>query len=116
MLWRFFKRLQQTIESSLRKHVDFVNDINLCTRHYGSVARVIYNLTHIVDAGMRCCVHFQNINMSRLDDRLTMRTNLWHMDCWLINGRLRVTAWQLVVKGARKNARRCCLSDATNTR
>ena len=37
MVWRFLQRLQQTIKGLPRKHVDFIDDIDLVPRRNGLI-------------------------------------------------------------------------------
>ena len=53
MLRRLLKSLQQRIESVLRKHVDFVDDVDLVARADRRVADRVDDLANIVDAGVR---------------------------------------------------------------
>ncbi len=80
MFRRLFERLQQTVEGLLREHMHFVDDIDLGAGEHGAIADRLDDLAHIVDAGVRRRVHFDHIDMARIDDRLTMHAEFRHMD------------------------------------
>jgi len=48
MLRRFLKSLQQSVESTLRKHVNFVDDVDLVTRVDRCVAHRVNDLADVV--------------------------------------------------------------------
>ena len=114
MLRRLFQRLQQAVEGGLGEHVHFVDDIDLGARHHRPIAGVVDDLANVVDAGMRRGVHLQHVDMARVDDRLTMHAEFVHMDRRLVDGRPAILGGQLVIEGARENARGRRLADAAH--
>ncbi len=72
MLGRFFQRLQKRVERRRREHVDFVDDINLEAGRGRPVAHAVDQFPDVVDSGPRGRVHFQDIDMTILGDRLAM--------------------------------------------
>ena len=106
MLRRLFQRLQQAVEGGLRKHVHFIDDVDLGARRDRAIARVLDDLAHVVDAGVRGGVHLDDVDMARLHDRLAMRAEFRHFDAGSID-----LAGQAVVEGARENARGRRLAD-----
>ena len=114
MLGRLFERLQQRIEGRLRQHVNFVDDIDLHPRRGRPVARRFDDLAHVVDAGVRCGVHLDHINMPRLDDSFAMHAIVGHGDRRHGDrGRVALRRF-LVVQRARKDSRRRRLADAAH--
>ena len=85
VLRRLFERLQQAVEGGLGKHVHFVDDVDLGPRADRAVARVLDDLPHVVDAGMRGRVHLDDVDMARLHDRLAMDAELRHFDAGLVD-------------------------------
>jgi len=65
------ERLEQTVEGRLRQHMDFVDDVDLVPRRNRGVAHRLDDLAHIVDAGVACRVHFNDIDVTALGDRDT---------------------------------------------
>ena len=65
---RFLQGLQQRIECVFRQHMHFVDDVNFVARGYGRIAHRFNNLTHIVNTGVACGVHFDNVNVPPLGD------------------------------------------------
>ena len=65
---RFFKRLQQRVKRVFRQHVDFVDDVNLVACRNGRIAHSLDNLTHIVNTGVACGIHFDNVDMAAFGD------------------------------------------------
>ena len=106
MLRRLFQRLQQAVEGGLRKHVHFIDDVDLGARRDRAIARVLDDLAHVVDAGVRGGVHLDHVDMARIHDRLAMRAEFRHFDAGSID-----LAGQAVVEGARENARGRRLAD-----
>ena len=68
---RFLQCFQQGIERILRQHVNFVDDINLVTRRHCRIAHGLDNLADIVDAGVRCGIHFNDVDVPTLRNRDT---------------------------------------------
>ena len=106
VLRRLFERLQQAVEGRLREHVDFVDDVDLGARRDRAIARVLDDLAHVVDAGVRGGVHLDDVDMARFDDRLAMLAQLRHVDARLVD-----LAGDGIVERPRQNARRRGLAD-----
>ena len=68
MLRRFLKSLQQRIESALRKHVNFVDDVDLVARADRGVADRVDDLADVVDAGVRGGVHLDHVDVPAFGD------------------------------------------------
>ena len=66
VLRRLFERLQQAVEGLLREHVHFVDDVDLGARRDRAIARVLDDLAHVVDAGVRGGVHLDHVDMARI--------------------------------------------------
>ena len=114
MLGRLFERLQQTVERGLREHVHFVDDVDFGPRHDRAVTGVVDDLADVVDARVRGGVHFEHVDMARVDDRLTVDAELLHMDRRLIDRGPRVSCRQFIVERARENAGGRRLADAAH--
>src|SRR4051794_8202199 len=69
MLRRFLKSFEQGIESSLGKHVHFVDNIDLVASADGSVANRIDDLADVVDPGVAGRVHLDHVDMPAFADR-----------------------------------------------
>ena len=103
---RFLERLQQRIEGTLRQHVDFVDDIDLVAGSDRGIAHRLDDLAHIVDARIRCGVHFDNIDVAGLKN------------CDAICGELRHIQGRpaRIVERPRDKPRRRGLADAAHAR
>ena len=66
---RLFERFQQRIEGVTRQHMHFVDDVDLVARRHRGIAHRLDNLAHIVDAGVRRGVHFDDVDMAPFGDR-----------------------------------------------
>ena len=66
VLRRLLQRLQQAVEGLLRQHVHFVDDVDLGARRHRPVARVLDDLAHVVDAGVRGGVHLDHVDVARI--------------------------------------------------
>ncbi len=106
MLGRLFQRLQKAVEGGLGEHVHFVDDVDLGARRNRAIARVLDDLAHVVDAGMRGGVHLDHVDMARIDDRLAVRAEFGHVDAGRVD-----LAGHAVIERARENARRRRLAD-----
>ena len=109
MLGRLFERLQEAVESLLREHVHFVDDVDLGPGGDGAVARVLDDLAHVVDAGMRSRVHLDHVDMTRLHDRLAMDAEFGHVDARRVD-----LAGNAIIEGAGENARSRGFADAAH--
>ncbi len=105
-----FKRLEQRIESGTRKHVHFIEDIDLVACAHRRVANGVIDLPHVLDTVVRGGIHFQHIGVPAFDDGLAMHAHHRHLDC----GFLHRTVRQFVIQRARENARSRGLADATH--
>ena len=114
MIGRLFQRFQQAVERLLREHVHFVDDIDFCARHDRSVAGALDDLAHIVDAGMRGRIHFDDIDMPRFDDRLAMHAEFRHMDRRARHRGSAALRGHFIIEGAGENARRRRLADSAH--
>ncbi len=64
MLGRLLERLQHRVEGALREHVHLVDEIHLVAARRRGVARVLDDLPHVIDAGVRSGVEFDEIRKS----------------------------------------------------
>ena len=71
---RFFKRLQQCVERTLRQHVHFVDQIDLIATACRCVLHVVQEVARIFDFGPRCRVHFDQIDEAAFVDLHAGRT------------------------------------------
>ena len=62
VLRRLLERLQHRIERGLRQHVHFVDQVDLEAPDGRHVARVVEDLAHVVDAGVRRGVELEQID------------------------------------------------------
>ncbi len=62
VLRRLLQRLQHRIEGRLRQHVHFVDQVDLVAPDGRRIARVVEDLAHVVDAGVRRGVEFQQVD------------------------------------------------------
>ena len=68
---RFFKRLEERVEGSGRKHVDFVDDENLVLADDGRVLHAVNHIADIVDAGVGGRIYFIDVHRVSASDVLT---------------------------------------------
>ena len=61
MLRRFFERFEHRVERALREHVHLVDQVHLVASGGRGVARVVDDLAHVVDAGVRRRIKLQQI-------------------------------------------------------
>jgi hypothetical protein len=59
-------------------------------------------------------VHFEHVDVARIDDRLAVNAEFLHMDRRLIDRGTAVSRRKLIVESARENARGRRLADAAN--
>ena len=59
---RLFENLQQGVEGGRRQHVNFIDDEDLVAVARRRVPRAFAQLADIVDAGVRCCIDFQDVH------------------------------------------------------
>ncbi|MCY1239988.1 hypothetical protein D9M72_528140 [compost metagenome] len=50
----------------------FVDDVDLIARRYRAVANLFDNLSDVIDTGMRGGVHFDDVDMAAIHDRLAV--------------------------------------------
>src|SRR5208337_2483106 len=62
VLGRLFERLQHRVEGRLRQHVHLVDEVYLVATDGRSVARVVQDLAHVVDAGIRRRVELEQVD------------------------------------------------------
>ncbi len=62
VLRRLLERLQHRVECRLREHVHFVDQVDLVAADRRRVARVVENLAHVVDAGVRRGVELEQVD------------------------------------------------------
>ena len=68
VLGRLLKRFQHRVEGRLRQHVDFVDEVDLVAPHGRRVARVVQDLAHVVDAGVRRGIELEQVDeAARID-------------------------------------------------
>ena len=96
---RLFQGLQEAVEGLLGEHVHFVDDVDLGASRDRAVARVLDDLAHVVDAGVRGRIHLDDVDMSRVHDRLAVDAELGHDDGGLVD-----LAGDGIVEGAGENA------------
>ncbi len=77
---RFFQRLQQRVEGGGRQHVHFVEDVDLVARRDRRIAHGVVDLADVVDAVVRGGVHFQDVDVAAVDDRLILHAHHRHVD------------------------------------
>ena len=77
---RLLERLQQRVERRRRKHVDFVEDVDLVTGTDRGVADRIVDLAHVVDAVVRGGVHLQHVDVPALHDGPAMHAERGNVD------------------------------------
>ena len=75
MRGRLFQRLQHGVERRLRQHVHFVDDVDLVAPHRRRVLRVVEHLAHVVDAGVRGCIEFEQVDEASGVDLRTGRAH-----------------------------------------
>ena len=110
MRGRFFQRLQQTVESLLRQHVYFVDDVDLVARRRRGIARALDDLANVVDAGAGGGIHFLHVDKARFGNRPA-----WLANAARIDGRRGALAVRSnAVEGAGDNARGGGLSHAAH--
>ena len=63
------RSLEQRIESLLRKHVNFVDDVDLVARADRRVANRVDDLADVVDAGVRRRIHLDHVDVAALGNR-----------------------------------------------
>ncbi len=79
-VWRwFFQRLEQRVESALRQHVHFVDDVDLCPHLDGRIAHALDDLAHVVDAGVGRRVHLDHVDVPGLENRFALRCKFRHL-------------------------------------
>jgi len=66
---RLLQRLEQPVESRLRQHVNFVDDVDLVARRHRRIAHRFDDLADIVDAGVAGGVHLDHVDVPALGDR-----------------------------------------------
>ena len=64
-----FERLQQCVERIFRQHMNFVDDVDFVTRRHGRIAHCLDDLADIIDAGVRCRIHFDDVDEPTLRNR-----------------------------------------------
>jgi len=74
MWWGLFEGLQQGVKRSRRKHVDFIHDIDFIAPLVGRKIYFIAQVAHIIDAGVRSRIDFNQIQKTPLVNRLAMFT------------------------------------------
>ena len=75
MLRRLLERLEHRVERRLRQHVHFVDQIDFVAADGRRVARVIENIAHVVDAGVRRRIELEQIDESTGVDFHACRTD-----------------------------------------
>src|SRR6202011_2523645 len=75
VLGRFLQRLQHRVERLLGEHVYFVDQINLVPPHGGRITRVVEDLAHVVDAGVRGGIELEQIDKATGVDVGTRRAD-----------------------------------------
>ena len=107
---RLFQRLEQRVEGGARKHMHFVENVDLVACAHGRVTNGIIDLAHVLDAVVRRGIHFQHIGVAAFDDGLAVHAHHRHLDC----GFLHRTVGQFVIQRTRENARSRGLADAAH--
>ncbi len=62
VLGRLLERLQHRVERALRQHVHFVDQVDLVAADRRCVARVVEDLAHVVDAGVRRRIELEQVD------------------------------------------------------
>ena len=73
---RLLERLQQGIESSRRKHVGLINDINLISASVRRIAYPFPQVAYIVNSGIGSAIDFGNIHRRTVGYRTGMNGHL----------------------------------------
>ena len=60
----------------------FVDDVDFGPGGNRAIARVLDDLAHVVDPGMGGRVHFDHVDVTRLDNRLAMDAEHRHVEAW----------------------------------
>ena len=97
---RLLQRLEERVEGLLRQHVHFIDDVDLGAGRDRAIARILDDLAHVVDAGVRGCVHLDHIDMARVHDRLAVDAEFGHVDARRVD-----LAGHAIIEGAGENAR-----------
>src|SRR4051812_30291361 len=106
MFRRFLKRLEQRVESILRKHMNFVDDVDLVARADKGIADRVDDLANVLDAGMRGGVHFDHVDMPSFSDRPAGLADVAWADRWTA-----LTVRADAVERLGDKPRRRCLAD-----
>ena len=89
------------LKAARRQHVHFVEDIDLVARRHRRIAHGVVDLADVVDAVMRGGVHFQNVDVAAVDDRLILHAHHRHVDGRAFDRAVR----QFVIERAGEDAR-----------
>ncbi len=68
--WRFFERLEESVEGACRKHVDFVDDENLVLADDGRVLHTFNHIADVIDARVGRRIDFVNVHRVSAGDIL----------------------------------------------
>ena len=79
---RFFKCLQQRVKRVFRQHVDFVDDVNLVACRHGRITHRLNNLTDVINAGVACGIHFDDIDMAAFGNGHTRLARATGINRW----------------------------------
>ena len=74
MLRRLFQRFEHGIESRLRQHVHFVDDVDFVATHARRVLSVFQHLSNIIYARIRSRIDFHHVHMAACIDLYTLCT------------------------------------------
>ena len=106
---RLLQRLQQRVEGRGRKHVHFVDDVDLVAGLGRGIAHAVQQLAHLVDLAARGRVQLEDIEVSALEDGPAMPS----LDRQVCQVRL-MDGLALIVEGPGQQARRGGLADAAD--
>ena len=109
---RLFQRLEERIEGGARKHVHFVEDVDLVARRDRRIADRIVDRADVLDAVVRGRVHLDDVEMPALHDRLAVYAENRHVDRRAGDRAVR----QFVIERARQDTRRRGLADPAHAR
>ena len=68
--WRFFERLEESVEGACREHVDFVDDENLVLADDGRVLHTFNHIADVIDAGVGGRIYFIDVHRISAGDIL----------------------------------------------
>jgi hypothetical protein len=80
--WRFLQSFQEGIESLVRQHVNFIDDVNLEFILGGKIPDILAKLSDLIDSPVRGSVNFYHIHRNSRANFLAERAVITRVGGW----------------------------------